>query len=123
MDVHQSFAEFLQHRQLYGCVIDEGATFSCSCQFPSDDTVCSIIFDIVLFEEILHTVAREVELRFDHTFLSPLFDGFRVSPLTQQQSDGTEDDALSGSRLTCDNREARIEFNIQLINQREVLDI
>ena len=83
MDVDQSFSEFLQHSQLYGCIIDERATFSCRRQFPSDDTVCRIIFDIVLLEEILHTVAREVELRFDHTFLSTLLDGFRVSPLTQ----------------------------------------
>ena len=62
-------------------------------------------------------------MRFNHAFLSPLLDGFRISPLSQQQTQGSEYDTLACTCLASDDREALIEFDIQLINQSEVLDI
>ena len=58
-----------------------------------------------------------------HTTVGALFQGLQVGSLSQQQSDGTEHDALAGSRLTGDDRESWIQVDIQDVNQCEVLDI
>ena len=59
----------------------------------------------------------------DDAFLCTRLDALRVGSLTQQQSDGTQYDALARARLTGDDREARIQFDVQLVNQRKILDI
>ena len=46
-----------------------------------------------------------------------------ISPVAENLSDGTEDDALTGTRLTGDDRETRLECYIKLIDKCEVPDV
>jgi hypothetical protein len=57
------------------------------------------------------------------TTVGTLFDGLRVSPLSQEKANGTENDALAGSSLTSDDREALMEVDVELVDQSEILDI
>ena len=53
---------------------------------------------------------------FYHTLVSATFDGLRVGTLTQQQPNGSKYDALAGTRLTGNDREPAVQFNVQLVN-------
>ena len=77
-----------------------------------------VVLDVVVAEEGVHVVTRQVEVGLDDALVGSLLDGLRVGPLSQEQGDGAEDDTLTGTRLSRNDREARIEFNIQFINQR-----
>ena len=58
----------------------------------------------------------------DDAFLCTRLDALRVGSLTQQQSDGTQYDALACARLTGDDREARIQLNVQMVYECVILD-
>jgi hypothetical protein len=57
------------------------------------------------------------------TTVGSLLDGLRVSPLSQEKANGTENDALAGSCLTSDDRETLMEVDVELVDQSEILDI
>ena len=59
----------------------------------------------------------------DDAFLCTRLDALRVGTLTQQQPDGTQYDALARTRLTGYHREARIQFDIQMVDECVILDI
>ena len=103
VDVDEPFAKFLEHRQLHGRIVDEGAALACGRQFAPYDAVASVVFDVVVAEEVLHVVACQVELCLDDALVCTLHDGLGISPLPQQQSDGAEDDALARTCLTRDD--------------------
>ena len=123
VDIDKSFTEFLEHRELHGRVVDEGTALTGGCQLAADDGLVGIILDVVLDKEVLHIVAREVELRLDDAFIGSLLDGFRVGALPQQQTDGAEDDTLAGTSLACYHRETLEEVDVELIDKGKVLDI
>ena len=100
MDVHQLLAQFLEYSQRHGGVVDEGTAFAGGCQFTTHDGIGVVILYLVFIEQWSHVVAREVEVGLDDALVGSLLDGFRVGTLPQQQPDGSEDDALSCSRLT-----------------------
>ena len=55
--IDEPVAEFLQHRELHGGVVDEGAALAGGRQFTPDDTFLCIVVDVVFLEESLHAVA------------------------------------------------------------------
>ena len=59
----------------------------------------------------------------NHTFIFVGFDDFRVGSLTKEQVDRTENNTLSGTGLTRDNRETTVKSDVQLISQRAVLNV
>ena len=80
--IHEAFTQFLEHRQLHGGVVDKRPTFACCCQFSADNTVVGIVFYVVLIEEILHVIARQVEVGFYHASFSSLLQGLQVCSLS-----------------------------------------
>ena len=80
--VHQSVAEFFEHRQRHRGVVDEGPTLTGTGQFPSDDAVVCIVFYIVLVEKGFHVVTCQVEVGLDDTFLRTSLDGLRIGALS-----------------------------------------
>ena len=59
----------------------------------------------------------------DDTFLRTHLHRLRVGTLSQQQSYGAQDDALTSTCLTCHHREAAAKLHIELVNQRIVPNI
>ena len=53
----------------------------------------------------------------------PLLDLPCVGPIAQEQAYGAENDALSRSSLTGDDGETREEWDVELINEGEILDV
>ena len=68
-------------------------------------------------------VSTQIEMRLNDAFVSSFLDLSGVRSLSQEQMDGSEDDAFTSSRLTGDDRESRMEINVELIDEREILDI
>ena len=123
MDVYELFAQLSHPGEGHRSIVDEGTAFACRRQLSSDDGVVAIVVDVVVIEERLHSVSRKVEMGFYHAAVSACLDGLGVGSVTQEQTDGAEDDALSGSGFSSDDGEARIECDIQLVDECEVLDI
>ncbi len=123
VDVHQLLSEFSHPGERYGGVVDEGTALASRRQFPADDCVGGVIVDVVVSEELLHIVPRQVEVcLYDATVLASL-DCLGVGPVAEQETNGAEDDTLSSSRLSRDNGEAGVQLDIQFVDEREVLDV
>ena len=123
MYVYQLVAQFLQHRQRHGRVVDEGAALACSRQFAPYDGVLGVIFYLVFVEQGLQLIVCQVEVSLNHALVSPLFQGLGVGPLSEQQSYGTEYDALACTRLAGNDREAPMQLYVEFVNQGEVPDV
>lgn len=101
--VNEFLSQLFEHAELYGGVVDECAALARGEQFAAHDAVVGVVLDVIVVEEGVHAVACQVEVGFDHALVGSLHDGLRVGPLTQQQGDGSEDDAFSGARLSGDD--------------------
>ena len=121
--IHQTFAQFLQQGELYGCIVNESATLACRGEFTTDNAVALLVFDIVVAEEVLHVVAREVELGLNDALVGALLDGLQVGALTQQHADSPEDDAFACTCFSGNHRETLTELDVEAVDQRKVLDI
>jgi hypothetical protein len=58
---------------------------------------------------------------FDNALGRSCLDAFRVGTLAQQESDGSEDDGFSRTRLTRNDGEAALEVNVEAVNECVVL--
>jgi hypothetical protein len=58
----------------------------------------------------------------DDAFLCTRLDALRVGSLTQQQSDGTQYDALASARLTSENGKTFSKGDVYILNDCEVCD-
>ena len=129
VDIDELFAQLAHQLLRNGHVVDEGARLARAGQFATDDGVVGVEVEVVLLEERRKVVAAEVEMSLYRTLhrpsvvaLRPL-DQFTVGPVAQQEANGPEDNGLARSRLARDDGEARVEVDVQLVNQREILDI
>ena len=123
VDVDELFAQCLQLCQSHRRVVDEGAALARSRQFAAYDTLPAIVIHVHLFEERLHGIAGHVEGSLDDATLRSLPYGLAVSPLSQEQSDGSQQDGLSRSRLAGDDGESILEVNVQRFDECVVLNI
>ena len=62
-------------------------------------------------------------MRFYDTSVGARFYLFRVGTLPKQQRYSTENDALSCSRLSGNDREPRAERHVEFVDKREILDV
>ena len=79
--------------------------------------------DVVFCKKWVESVAVEVEVCLNGTLCSPGLHGLGICPLSEKQSQGTQDDALSGSRFTGYHREAAVEADVKFLYEGEILDI
>ena len=67
MHIDKTLAQLLEDGKRHGGVVDECATLSGCGYLAAHDAVGGIIFDVIIGEERLHVVLREVEMRFNDT--------------------------------------------------------
>ena len=120
MYVDEAFAQLLQDGKRHGAVVDEGAALACSCNLAAHDAL-GIILDVVLLKQVMKVVARDVKGAFDDTFRSSGAYGCSLGTLTREQTDGTEKDGLTGTRLTGDDREPLGKIKVERLYERVVL--
>ena len=75
MDIDEAFAQFLEHRELHRGVVDEGTALAGCQQFATDDAVFGVVLNVVVAEEGVQIVARQVEMGLDDALVGSLFDG------------------------------------------------
>ena len=75
MDIDEAFAQLLEHRELHGGVVDEGTALTGCQQFATDDAVFGVVLNVVVAEEGVQIVARQVEMGLDDALVGSLFDG------------------------------------------------
>ena len=119
--VDEPLAQFLEQGQRRRGVVDESPALARCGQLAPHYAVVGVVLYVVLAEKLLHVVAREVEMGLDDTLRRPCLDGLGVGPLTEQQTNGTEYDALSGARLARNDREAGVEPYVERVDEGEVL--
>lgn len=121
MNVDEAVAKFFQQGKSNGHVVDKSTALACGGQLAADNRIVLIRLQIVLVEERIHIlIMRQVEMCLHHALVGTLLQRLHIGTLAKQQAYGTEDDALSGACLACDDREAAMELHIQLVDEREV---
>src|SRR5262249_50274492 len=68
-------------------------------------------------------VLADVEKRFDRRLVGAGADHVRVGAVPEYEPHGVEDDRLAGARLARDRVEARMELELELVDDREVADL
>ena len=120
MDVYEPLAQLLQDAQRYRRVVDEGAALACRGNFASHDAL-AVELNVVLLEERLQVVPLDVEGALDNTFGSSGAYGGRLGTLSGEQADGTEQDGLSRTGLTGNDRESLGEVEVERLDERVIL--
>ena len=59
----------------------------------------------------------------DDALRGPTAYGLDVSPLSQQQADGTQQDGFASTGFTCNDREATLEGDIQAFDKCVILNM
>ena len=72
MDIDQAASQFLQDGKRYGRIVDESSRLAGSEQFAPEDTGGRIKLQVVVEEEAVELIFRDVESRFDDTSVSPV---------------------------------------------------
>ena len=121
--VYELLSQFAHGGKRYWSVVDEGPAFASGAHLTPYDAVFCIEVYVVVCEELFHTVFRQVEVGLYHTAFASAFDRLGVCALSEQQPDGSENDAFSRSGFSGDDREARVEVDVKCIDECEVLDV
>ena len=56
-------------------------------------------------------------------FLRAVLDGFHVGALPHHQAQSSKDDALSGSGLAGNDGESGLKGNVELVDERKILNV
>ena len=118
--VNQLFAQFFHLHQRSGRIIDKCTTFTRSVNFTTKDTFI-LIFQFIFFKERPHAITGNFKTGFNHTFCSPLPDRLHIGTLSQQQTDSSQNNGLSGPRFTSNYRETATKIYIEFLDKRIIL--
>ena len=120
MHVNQERSNLLEHAHGNGGVIDESATLSVEADFAAHDTFTLVeIYVVRLQHAAEHWMSRH-EDTFHDTFFVAVANGASVGTPAHHEANGSEDDALSRTRFTRDDGEARRPVSLQFINESVV---
>ena len=121
--VDEFLAQLLEQCQGRGGVVDEGSALAGGGELAAHDAVIGVVLDVVVAEEGLQLVAREVEVGLDDALVGSLLERLGVGSLAQQQPDGSQDDALARSRLAGDDGESWMQLDVEDVDKRKILDV
>ena len=99
------------------CVVDKTTALASGCQFASDDAFAILAVQFVLGTKGLQLGSCLAESPFDGALCGTWQDAFRVGTLPCEQSDGTQQDALSRSCFAGDDGETVVPIDIQFLNK------
>ena len=102
MYVDKSLAQLLEDGQRHGCVVDEGAALACGSNLSTHDAL-GVVLDVVLLEEGFERIAIDVECALHDAFRCSCAQCSGLSTLSCEQSYGSEENRLTGARLTRDD--------------------
>ena len=108
MNIDELLAQLFQLCKRSWCVIDKRTALACSGEFPADDTFMSVEIKVIVTKEIIHPVVTDIKHRLHHTTLGSVFHGLGICALATQQTQCTEDDRLTRTRLASDGGKARM---------------
>ena len=121
VDVYESRAQLTQCGHLDGGVVDEGTALAGGRELAAKYALLAVEVELMALEEVVHAIAREVELGLDDTACGPGLHHAGLGTLAEQQPDGSEEDALAGTRLAGNDGEAPLEAYVERGDEGEVL--
>ena len=121
VNVDQACPQFAQLRQLHRDIVDESAAFARRGDDAREGRFGGVV-EVVLVEERLHVAPRQVENPFDRAVARRVLHRRTVVLGPQQQSEGSEQDGFSGSRLTRDDVQVRVQLHFELVDKRVIFD-
>ena len=98
VQVNQGRAEILQDVEGHRRIVDESPRFTGRRDLPADDHIVLIV-EVILFEELLNTVAAHVEVGLHHTFVLQVVKRFDVRPLAHNKPQGAQQNGFTGAGL------------------------
>ena len=120
MDVDEEITESLEYGELNGHVVDEGTRLACGVYLTADDGGLWIKLQVVVGKESLKTVGTDVEGGFDHALGRACPYGLGIGSLSEDEREGSHDDALSCTSLTGDDRQSFHRVELQSFYERVI---
>ena len=121
VDVQQACAQFAQLRQLHGHVVDEGAALARRGDHARQGRFGGVV-EVVFVEKTLQAAPREVEGPLHRAVARRVLHGRTVVLGPEQQAQSSEQDGFSGSGLTRDDVQVRVQLHFELVDERVVFD-
>ena len=121
MDINQASAQLLEDGQRYRRIVHESPRLAGGIQLTPQNAALRIVLQVFAKEKGLQAILRDIKHGLDHTLLRPLLDALAIGPLPQHKGERTEDNGFSGSCLARNDRESRIEADVETVDQDKVL--
>ena len=123
VDVDEVFGELAQHVEGGRCVVDEGAALACGRNLAADEQGVAVGFDFGGFEEGLDGESGGVEGAFDDALGVGAAKHFGIGAMALEQTEGAEDNALTGAGFAGDDGEIRAEIEVEAVDEGVVADV
>ena len=123
VDVDDVLGELTEHGEGGGGVVDEGAAFAGGGDLAADDQGGVVGFDLGGFEQGPDGQTGGVEGAFDDALAVGVPQHFGVGTVALEQTEGAEDDALTGAGFAGDDGETRAEVEVEAVDEGVVADV
>ena len=123
VDVDEVFGELSQHVEGGRRVVDESAALACGRNLAADEQGVAVGFDFGGFEEGLDGESGGVEGAFDDALGVGAAKHFGIGAMALEQTEGAEDDALTGAGFAGDDGEIRAEIEVEAVDEGVVADV
>ena len=123
VDVDEVFGELSQHVEGGRRVVDESAALACGRNLAADEQGVAVGFDFGGFEEGLDGESGGVEGAFDDALGVGAAKHFGIGAMALQQTEGAEDNALTGAGFAGDDGEIRAEIEVEAVDEGVVADV
>ncbi len=125
VDVHERRAHLPKQGQAHGPAIESGNGTSLAADFARQRHVVGVIFQVLAFQDFIHRHLRgavEGERPLDEGRLRLGADDGRVGAAADEHDHRVEDDGFARAGLAGQDGESRAEFQVEAVNDGEVLD-
>ena len=119
--VHKPPRDLFQHVQSYGIAVEIGARFSGPVH-EAPDHQSFVLFKLEPAQDLFDFARGEIEEGLDGSLFGPGADHFDRSLASEDQADGIHQDGFSRPRFSGQGVQTRAEFNLQLVDDREIFD-
>ena len=119
MDVQNMGGQLFEHLHAGGAVVDESAAFGRR-QYLATQNQVVVVIGFILGKKGLQAKPCDIKRSLHHTLALLVGQHLRIGPLSQQQSQGAQQDRLARTRLARDDGKPLVERHISMAYQRVV---
>ena len=120
MYINKTNAQLTQNGERHGHIIYKRTALARGCNHTTDDGL-RLVVDIILLKDRLQTIPLNIEYSLNNATARLITQCAAIVLIAEQKAQRTEQYRLTRTRLTRDDIEVSVEFEIELLDQSIVL--